>query len=323
MSDFDVGPINLIGLVKTRDDARFVFDLTAVDAAENEVPEVVSKPGEEPPRTGLRSPRPSSRSSRSRAPAGHEPDASGSGEWEVETAEDAQEFASGLALVTETRYMPPWLASEEGVPLEHPNRLAEDEIAAIQEWADAGGPLDVDPDTPIEAVEPVYDPPEHDSVLRIPEPYQGTPTVQNDYRCFVLEPGLDEDAVVTGYEFLPDQLEIVHHALVYRLQGSAMDAIQEADDRDEGPGWECFGDINVRGASVSPDGTSGASDLVMGWAPGQRPTSYPDGTGLHLDEDEVFVVQLHYHITHEAPPDQSGFALSTPRAARTTTTTSR
>jgi polyisoprenoid-binding protein YceI/mono/diheme cytochrome c family protein len=310
LSDFDVGPISLTGLVSTGDDAELVFDLLAVNAAEVDVPEVVSKPGDEERAEGGPSFSKTVQPILEQSCAScHEPEGSGSGEWTVDTAEDAAEFASGLGLVTETRYMPPWLASEEGVPLQHSMRLSDDEIAAVQAWADAGGPLDVDPSSPIRATKPDVRPPRRDAELHLPEPYQGTPTVQNDYRCFVLDPGLTEPAAITGYEFLPDQVEIVHHSLVYRLDGSLREAVDAQDAAAEGPGWQCFGGINAGGAGLSPNGTGGGSDLVMGWAPGQQPTTYPDGTALQVQPDEFFVVQLHYHITHEAPPDSSGFAI--------------
>ena len=146
-------------------------------------------------------------------------------------------------------------------------------------------------------------------MLALPEPYQPTPAKTNDYRCFLLDPELDAPAVVTGYDFLPDQIEIVHHALVYRLSGTTAPNIAEADDGDPGPGWECFGGIHVPGIGLSPSGRGERSELVMGWAPGQLPTSYEDGTGQRLDAGDLLVVQVHYHATHETPADQSSIAL--------------
>ncbi len=309
LATFDVGPIRIVGLVSTGDDAVLDFDLVAVDTARHDVPRTVTVPGSEPARGG-----PSFAATvqpileRSCASC-HEPNGSGSGEWQLATAGDAADAASGLALVTQTRYMPPWPASDRGVPLLHSMRLPDAEIAAIKAWADAGGPLDVDRATPVTAAPQEVDPPRHDLDLRMAEPYQGSQDIPNDYRCFVLDPKLTAPAVVTGYEFEPDQVELVHHALVYRLHAASADAVAQADARDPGPGWQCFGGINVRGSSLSASGDGGGSDLVMGYAPGQAPTTYTEGTGLVLDAGDLLVMQMHYHVTHASEPDQSSLAL--------------
>jgi hypothetical protein len=47
----------------------------------------------------------------------------------------------------------------------------------------------------------------------------------------------------------------------------------------------------------------------MGWAPGNQPAIYPEGSGLLMDPGDFFVVQLHYHYAHATPPDQSRMVL--------------
>jgi hypothetical protein len=44
-------------------------------------------------------------------------------------------------------------------------------------------------------------------------------------------------------------------------------------------------------------------------APGQSATKYPDGSGIRMDAGDLIVVQIHYHYTHNAPPDQSRFVM--------------
>jgi polyisoprenoid-binding protein YceI len=312
LSDFDIGPIRVIGLVSTGDEATLSFDLVAPRADDLQIEERESTDdielavasGDDPLFSETVQP-----VLETGCASCHEPGGSGSGEWELADARDAAEIASGIGLVTETRYMPPWLASEEGVPLQHSLRLTDEQLSAVDEWVDAGGPLDVDPDTRIEAVEEAGPTLRDDLELRIPEPYTGTVEKENDYRCFVLDPELTEPTTITGYEFLPDQLPIVHHALVYRLDGDARPALDAAEARDDDPGWECFGGINVQGTSLSPSGRGGSNDLVMGWAPGQPPSEFAEGTAIHLDADDLFVVQLHYHVSEDPPPDQSALAL--------------
>lgn len=311
LSDFDVGPISVIGLVSTGNEAKLRFDLVAPEAddlrieeQEAELADFARASGDDPRFSETVQP-----VLEEACASCHEPGGSGSNEWELATAGDAAQIASGIGLVTETGYMPPWLASEKGVALQHSLRLTDQQEQAIEEWVAAGGPLDVDPDTRIEAVEEAGPTLRNDLELRLPEPYTGTVEKENDYRCFTLDPGLTEPAAITGYEFLPDQLPIVHHALVYRLRGESRPALEEAENRDDTPGWECFGGINVRGTGLSPSGRGDSNDLVMGWAPGMPPSVFPDGTAIHVDAGDLFVVQLHYHISDEPPPDQSALAL--------------
>ncbi len=164
---------------------------------------------------------------------------------------------------------------EGNTPLKHDPTLSDEELAAIQDWVTAGGPLDVDPDTRVEAAPAEGPELRTDLELQIPEPYTGSVDKENDYRCFTMDPGLTEPAAITGYQFQPDQLPIVHHALTYRVRAGAAEALAEAEARDPEPGWECFGGINVGGAGVSPSGRGGGQDLLMGWAPGQPPVGLP------------------------------------------------
>ncbi|MEZ5372504.1 MAG: hypothetical protein R2704_07170 [Microthrixaceae bacterium] len=48
--------------------------------------------------------------------------------------------------------------------------------------------------------------------LKADEPYEGSTEVTNDYRCLVMDPELEDATALTGFEFLPDQNEYVHHA---------------------------------------------------------------------------------------------------------------
>ena len=112
--------------------------------------------------------------------------------------------------------------------------------------------------------------------------------------------------MVTGYEFVPDQTEFVHHALVYRMSADQRDERRAGRRRRPGTGYECFGGIGARrGACPAGTGRARSTELVAGWAPGQRPgESIPTGAGLQMEPGDFFVTQIHYHYVHAAPPDQ-------------------
>jgi hypothetical protein len=80
-------------------------------------------------------------------------------------------------------------------------------------------------------------------VVGVPDgPHEPAPRVDahDDYRCFLVDPGVDEDAFITGVQFLPGNDEIVHHAILYRVPpGQA--AAEDRDADEDGSGWTCFG----------------------------------------------------------------------------------
>jgi hypothetical protein len=192
--------------------------------------------------------------------------------------------------------MPPWPASDAGVPLDHVRELSDEQIATIRAWADAGGPLDVEEDSPVEPpAEPEVPLPRRDVSLPLPEPYSGEAGVEDDYRCFLLDPGFTEPTFVTGYTFEPDRLDVVHHALVYRNPGAERAKLEAADARDPGSGWSCA-------VGMGP-GAGGA--LVGGWVPGQVPIDFDEGVGYRFEPGDVLVSQVHYHYEGARPTDNS------------------
>lgn len=312
LSDYGVGPIRMTGFVETGDEAELRLDLVAVDATELPDPaevasapaasEAAGDPADAPSFAGEVQP-----VLEQSCASCHQEGEAGAHAWQLETAGDAQSVAPGLALAVRSRYMPPWPASRRSVEFDHTARLSREEIEAIGAWADAGAPLDVEATAPVEPPAERRLHPRPDAELRSEEGYVGSTDLPNDYRCFVMDPQLDEPAAVTAYEFVPDQAEVVHHALTYRLAGDALADVEALDAADPGPGYQCFGGVGASSA------TAGGPKLVMGWAPGQPASFLPDGVAMPLEPGEFYVTQIHYHFGHEAPPDRSTLVLQLDR----------
>ncbi len=304
LATFDAGPISIAGLATSGETADLVFDLVAVsDADAPEIDDITVDPE-------ITDDDPNSSFSAAVQPVLEQNCASchvaggpGHATFALETAGDAAEVASGLKLVTESRYMPGWLASDESVPFHDDRSLSADELAAIADWADAGGTLDVPADTPIIPSEQILADVRRDIVMR-GEPYAGDPEVPDDYNCQVYDPQITETSYVTRFEFEPDQKEVVHHAVVFLATANMADEAAARDAETEAPGWTCYGlaDLNStdEGARV---------DQVMGWAPGLQPAVMPEGSGLKMEPGDFLVVQLHLHYDHEAPLDSSAMVL--------------
>lgn len=226
-----------------------------------------------------------------------------------DNAGQAAEIADDIALVTEIRFMPPWLPGGDSPEFEHSWELTDDEIATLGEWAAAGGGLDVAPDTPLVARNQAIIPIEEDQVIGPRDGAYaglvddtGNPVLNDDYRCQVHEVDDPEGdgTWIRGYEFRPDQTTVVHHSIIYLAPASAMDEVNQRSGEDGRPGWTCFGTSNLRSDGVRNMG---------GWAPGQSPTVYPDGYGLFIPPGYAIINQTHFHFDHDAPADASEIIL--------------
>ena len=223
----------------------------------------------------------------------------GASHWQIQTAQDLVDTHSFIKAVVESNYMPPWPASDNSVAFKDNRDLSPDQVQAIVDWSDAGAPIDVDPATPIAATELVTGI-ENPSIVITPEnAYAGDPNNIDDYRCQIYDPQLPEGGWITGYEFIPDQTEVVHHAIGYVINPGRADRAAERDGEDGRPGWECYGSSGL-----------GGDEIFLGWAPGQDASYFPEGSGLYLPPDAFIVVQVHYHYEGDAPADASALALN-------------
>ncbi|MFZ4518296.1 MAG: YceI family protein [Microthrixaceae bacterium] len=304
MSDHGIGPISKVGLVRTGDDVRVRLRLVGADRANFTPPAqlAVAATGND---GTAGSGGPSFRKEvapilAANCASCHQPGQVGAPHWKLANAGDAAEVADGLALVTASRYMPPWPASDVGIPMQHVRKLSDGQIATLQAWAKAGGRLDVAPSTKVTPPpEPEVTVPRADVTLRSAEPYRGSTAVRDDYRCFLYDPKFTEERFVTGTTFTPDKVEIVHHALVYRQPAATRPVLEAADAAAPGAGWPCAAGM----------GPGAGGDLIGGWVPGQRPQDFGEGVGFRFGPGDVLVAQIHYHYESVSPPDASTMTL--------------
>lgn len=243
----------------------------------------------------------------------HQPD--GIAPFRLDTYEEARDWASAARQAVEERTMPPWLVTADGSCGEfRDSRWLEDEqIATISAWVEAGTPEGTPRDdllvpadsAPGEGLDDgsgeILDLPTPDFV---PEPAGDEYAKFDEYRCFLL--GDDAPSgFITGYEVVPGNGAIVHHALLMTVRPDLevaegvtnMDVMraldEESPDRD---GWPCYG---LAGEGVQVD------SVPVTWAPGMGPVPYPAKTGVPLAEGSVFVVQMHYNLADESARGQA------------------
>ncbi len=310
MSDLGIGPISVAGLVRSEDDVTLTFELVAGDPADvpTELPPLEDERADGEGPSFAQDVQPILESS---CASCHVEGQVGSHVMPMETAADAARYADGIGVVTQAGYMPPWPASDEGIPLQHPRNLTDEDIETLSRWAEAGAPLDVDPETElVPEVDEDVPTPREDLVLQMEEPYQGSPDNKDDYRCFTLDPGFTDPTFITGYSFVPDELEVVHHALVYKVNTDAAAQARERDGEDGRPGWQCYVGTGLDADAALNGGLGGISNLVAGWVPGQRPLDFGHEAGYLVEPGEVLIAQIHYHYGVEGlPADQSELRL--------------
>jgi len=150
--------------------------------------------------------------------------------------------------------------------------------------------------------------------LTMPQAYR--PVAPNggtdEYRCFLVDPGLTRTTFLTGSQFVPQNAAIVHHAIIFRLDPGDVAAATALDRQDAAPGWTCFGGTGIR----SRAGGGQASDTggwIGSWAPGVTETLINADTGYALAPGSQIVLQVHYNLLATNPQavgtDRSGIRL--------------
>jgi hypothetical protein len=142
--------------------------------------------------------------------------------------------------------------------------------------------------------------------LKMPSRY--TPAAPSggtdEYRCFVIDPKLTTTAYLTGSQFLPDNVAIVHHAIFFRIDAAQASAARQLDAAEPGEGWTCFGDTGV----------DGPQSWVASWAPGANETLLANANlGYRMTPGSLLVMQVHYNLLatggKAGPSDQSSIRL--------------
>lgn len=128
----------------------------------------------------------------------------------------------------------------------------------------------------------------------------------DDYRCFVLDlPESTPGGYATGFQVLPGNPDVTHHAILYRVypeQVAAAEKLEAADDR---PGYECFGGSGVPSRGGGVRAALNESDWITAWAPGGDAADTPDGYGVELPAGGKVVLQMHYNTRGGVAPDDT------------------
>ena len=126
----------------------------------------------------------------------------------------------------------------------------------------------------------------------------------DDYRCFLLDPHLKQDAFLTGTHVLPGNPDVVHHVILFRVPPDQVTSAEEMDGATEGQGWTCFGGTGL-------DEFQGVDDApwLGAWAPGGKESVSAPGFGKRLAAGSRIIMQVHYNLLAGSGPDESATLL--------------
>jgi hypothetical protein len=229
----------------------------------------------------------------------------GAAPFPLETYEDAAGLSAAIAEAVTERRMPPWPPEEGGdkacPPLKDSRALSQADIDTLTAWAAAQTPRgnpDSEPTAQLQSAleeEPLGEP---DAMITVGTGYTPNAGREDDYRCFIVDLGLDAEAWLHAYEVVPSNRRIVHHVLIYEALPSDLAELQTWDDADEGEGFTCFG-------APAP----GIPLTLGGWVPGQRPQRYRTGDGAWIAQGSKLVVQMHYNLIAGPGTDETEISL--------------
>ncbi len=123
-------------------------------------------------------------------------------------------------------------------------------------------------------------------------------TGTDDYRCFLLDPRLDQDAFLTGLDILPGTRAEVHHVILFRVPPQSVAAVQAQDEEEPGEGWTCFGGTGVESGDQLDD-----APWLGAWAPGGSEQVMARDVGVPMPKGSRVIMQVHYNLLAGSSPD--------------------
>ena len=200
----------------------------------------------------------------------------------LETYEQVLAAAGKIRRAVQGRDMPPWGADDTGLCRKWKGALwlNDEELQTIVKWTEGDKPAGDRAKAPALPAPPHFD--HNGPTLDIGSDYRpGIGTLA--YRCFLVDPGLDRDRLVSAFRVASTEPRSVAQITLYALAAGAEARAVALDREDAVPGFVCYG------ASRVPE-----SRLVMSWTWDSPVLRLPEKTGIRLRAREKLVMQVHY-----------------------------
>lgn len=203
---------------------------------------------------------------------------------------DVKKHARQIAVVTEMRIMPPWLAEPQALKFADERRLSGPQVDLIQKWVDGGEEEGDSADLPVApnfAADWQLGPP--DLIIKAAKPFLLAASGSDIYWNFILPVPINETRWVKAVEIRPGDKRLVHHAniLVDRL------GLSRQSEKEPGAGFAGM-DLRIESEVFDPE------SHFLFWKPGSIPYVEPDGLALRLDRGTDLVLNTHLQPSGKA-----------------------
>jgi hypothetical protein len=213
------------------------------------------------------------------------------------TFQDAAKRAALIASVTSKGFMPPWKPEPGYGKFQHERRLTAEQIAVLQQWAQAGAPEgDPKDKPPVPTFAEGWQGGEPNLVLKAGSGFSVPADGPDKFQCFVLPLNLEQDSYIQTAEFRPGNRRVVHHGVIYVDETGA--ARRLAANSPDGS-YPCFG-----GPRVASTG------LLAGWAPGTVTEAGDPQLSIPVKKGTDLVLQIHYHPSGKPETDISAVGVT-------------
>lgn len=213
------------------------------------------------------------------------------------TYQDARRRAQQIALVTQSRFMPPWKPEPGSAEFAHSRRLTDAQVTLFKRWVDTGAAEGHPADLPKPPTFPTgWRLGTPDLVLEMPKPYLFPAESLENYRSFVIPVPLTEDRWIRAVEIQPGNTKVARYATLF---------VDEA---------------GVGRREEAASGTVGYTDFAAGigerspgslsdWSPDVSPLTLPSGVAKPLKKGSDLVLMLQFHPDGEAETVQARIGL--------------
>ncbi|MFT5052007.1 MAG: hypothetical protein ACI8QZ_003438 [Chlamydiales bacterium] len=228
----------------------------------------------------------------------------GSAPFPLVEYDDLAKRSRFISAVTESRYMPPWIADPDFRHYANERLLEEREIALIREWHEQGAPEGDAPAPTAPTFRASLSPRAADLRLEMPTAFEIPGDNEEYFVTYLVYMELDEPRGLSGMEFIPGNLKAVHHA------NFAFYAVDDESDTTGFNGPFVFSNPDHAEQLLQRYAEFQDNPLyVDGWVPGKSPNHFKNRMGARFPKKFVLACQVHYAPTPVATSDRSAVDL--------------
>jgi peroxiredoxin len=203
------------------------------------------------------------------------------GPFSLLTYDDVKKHSAMIREVLEDRRMPPWHADPRYGHFVNDRSLSPQERATLMAWVEQGSPLGDPGKLPAaRTFSEGWTIGKPDAIFELPETYYVPAQGVVSYVYFRVPTNFKEDMWVQAAEAVPGDRSVVHHIIVY-----------------------------VNDPKANRPGERPRPMHFTGYAPGDAPSVFPEGTAKRIPAGADLLFQVHYTPTGQVKTDRSKLGL--------------